>query len=60
MSKCFDPRCATCFPESYDPPPDTETSWPWLAIILIALAVFVVFTILFMTQGGAFRPELGG
>ncbi len=60
MKRCTDPLCATCFPELWDPPPETGADWPWLAFGLIVLAVFVVFTVLFMTQGGAFRPEIGG
>ena len=60
MSPCDDPLCARCFPELWDPPPETGPDWPWLALGLILLAVFVVFVILWMTQGGAFRPESGG
>ena len=37
---------------------DEDWIWPWLVFGLVLLAVFVVFTILWMA-GRAFRPEIG-
>ena len=54
--RCTDPRCQDCFPEAWDPPP-AEMGWGWPYLIL--LAVFVLFVILWMVQGGTYRV-LGG
>ena len=59
--RCTDLRCQDCFPEAWDPPPDEMGwGWPYLTLGLILLAVFAFFVALWMTQGGAFRPEMGG
>ena len=50
--RCTDPRCQECFPEVWDPPPE-EMGWGWP--YLIVLAIFVVFVIVVMVQGGAYR-----
>ncbi len=60
MKRCTDPLCPDCFPDWWDPPPE-EMGWGWPYLIYLGLLViFVVFVVLVMTQGGAFRPEIGG
>ena len=58
--RCTDPLCPDCFPELWGWPEETGWDWPYLTLGLIVLAVFVVFVVVWMTQGGAFRPEIGG
>jgi hypothetical protein len=60
MRKCTDPLCTICYPEQWEWPKEMGWTWPWLTIGLIVLALFVFFVVLFMAQGGAFRPALGG
>ena len=49
--RCSDHLCTICYPEQWEPPAETGWGWPYLVI----LAIFVVFVIIWVVQGGAFR-----